>query len=179
MSKHSRIETTDHKESKNIWKEFLNLALKILVISLIGYIVFGVLFGIRRMNDQSMNPSIKEGSLIVFYRMDKNYNVGDVIVFENNNKEYILRIVAKSGQEVNINEDSELLVDKLPEEHQTFYETKAKEESNIEYPYIVETGKVFVMSDYRLTKDDSRMFGAVPIEKIKGKVIGKVQIRNI
>ena len=58
-------------------------------------------------------------------------------------------------------------------------ETKAKEESNIEYPYIVETGKVFVMSDYRLNKDDSRMFGAVPIEKIKGKVIGKVQIRNI
>ena len=126
-----------------------------------------------------MNPSITEGSLLLYYRLDKNYNVGDVVLFKYNNKDYVLRIVAREGQIVNINEDNELLVDGYPEEHQTFYETEIKEDSEITFPYTVEKGKVFVMGDYRLSKEDSRIFGEVETNTIKGKIISIFKTRNI
>ena len=166
-------------KKKNNLRAFRNLIIKIIVIIIMGYIIFAVLFGVRRMNDQSMNPGIREGSLLFFYRIDKNYNVGDVILFEQEGKEYILRIVAKEGQKIDINEKNELLVDDHPEEHQTYYETEPQRDSNVQFPYIVQSDKIFVMGDYRLAKDDSRIFGAIPIKNIKGKIIGIFQVRNI
>lgn len=174
------IKPEDKKpKKKNNLKAFGFLIIKLIVIAIIVYIVLAVLYGVTRMNDQSMNPSITEGSLLLYYRIDRDYSVGDVVLFEHNDKEYVLRIVAKEGQKIDINENNELLVDGHPEEHQTFYETEAQKESNIIYPYTVETGNVFVMGDYRLSKDDSRIFGAISVDKIKGKIIGRFQIRNI
>ena len=165
-------------KKKNNLKLLKKLIIKIIIIVLMAYIIFKVLFAVRRMDDQSMNPSITEGNLLLFYRLDKKYNVGDIILFEHNGKEYVLRIVAKEGQKVDINEKNELLINGHKENLQTYYETAKQQDSSIEYPYLVENGKVFVMGDYRLSKDDSRIFGAISINQIKGKIIGRLQSRN-
>ena len=125
-----------------------------------------------------MSPKIAEGDLLIYYRLDKNYELGDAVVVKNN-KNNVYRIVAKAGQTVDINERGELLIDGYPEENQAFYETKLEEDSQIKFPYTVEEGKLFVMNDYRLETKDSRAFGTIFADSILGKIIGRLQIRNI
>ena len=170
----SKSKIDREKTKKNI----VRLVTKIVILSIIYYIFFGVVFGIKRMETSFMSPSITEGDLLIYYRMDKNYELGDVIVVKNN-KENVYRIVAKAGQTVDVNEQGVLLIDGYPEEHQAFYETDLKEDTQMIFPYTVEEGKLFVMNDYRLEKQDSRTFGTIFEDSIIGKVIGRLQIRNI
>ena len=167
------------KMKSDTLKNFKNLILKIIILILICYITFGLIFGFVRMPTSYMSPAITEGDLLLFYRLDKNFELEDVVLFEKDNKKYISRIIAKEGQTVDINEEGQLLIDGYPEEFQAFYKTEKEETSSIVFPYRVEKGQYFVLNDYRLQKQDSRIFGVVLSNEIKGKVYGRLQIRNI
>lgn len=156
-----------------------NLIIKVIVLALIIYVIFGVLFGFKRMETSYMSPKIMEGDLLLYYRFDKNYELADVVLLQNNGKDYVLRIAAKEGQTVDIDENGVLLIDGYPEENEAFYKTEIEEEANITFPYKVESGKYFVISDYRNSKHDSRTFGTVSKDDIRGKIIARLQIRNI
>ena len=56
------------------------LLLKILIIGVLAVVMFTFLFGICRNPDASMSPAMKEGDLIIYYRLKKDYQVGDVVV---------------------------------------------------------------------------------------------------
>lgn len=165
-------------DKEKLIKNIVRLLIKIVILAAIYYIFFGVVFGVKRMETSFMSPSITEGDILVYYRMEKNYELGDVVVVKNNKKN-VYRIVAKAGQTVDVNEQGVLLIDGYPEEHQAFYETNLDEDSQMTFPYTVEEGKLFVMNDYRLEKRDSRTFGTIFEDSIVGKVIGRLQIRNI
>lgn len=160
-------------------KNLIRLLIKIIMVIILFYIFFGVVFGVKRMNTSFMSPNITEGDLLLFYRIDKDFELGDIIVIKNNKSQDVYRIVAKEGQIVDVNEEGKLTVDGYPEEHQAFYLTELDENSQIKFPYQVEEGKLFVMNDYRLEKSDSRTFGTIFKDAILGKVIGKLQIRNL
>ena len=155
------------------------LITKIFIIALTCYVISGYMFGFIRMNDNSMSPYISEGELILYYRMAKVYSIGDVIIFKLNDKDYILRIVAVEGQTVEIGEDGELFVDGHTERHQALFKTVIPENSTIMYPYKVKEGNYFVVGDYRTQTNDSRIFGAISSNRIKGKVISLLKTRNI
>ena len=165
-------------EKQKIIKNIVRLLIKIVMLCAIYYIFFGVVFGVKRMETSFMSPNITEGDLLIYYRMDKNYELGDAVVVKNN-KMNVYRIVAKAGQTVDVNEQGILLIDGYPEEHQAFYETKLDEDSQIKFPYTVEEGKLFVMNDYRLEQGDSRTFGTIFEDSVVGKIIGRLQVRNI
>lgn len=166
------------KSEKKIKKKVLRLFVKIAVIVLIFIILFGFIFGLKRIKGLDMYPNIKQGDLIMYFRLDQRYNDGDAIVVNRNGKDYIMRIVATEGETVKIN-DNKILVNNLVEINESFYKTEADTESSIKYPYKVEKGKYFVVFDYRLHKDDSRSFGTISKNDIKGKVIARLQIRNV
>ena len=159
-------------------KKLLSLGLRLVIIVLMMLVLFGVVFGLKRMDTLAMQPSVVEGDLLLYYRLARDYNVGDVVVVEKDGKDYVLRIVAKSGQRVNINDEGKVLVDYYPEALEPFYLTEKSEESQIRLPYTVPAGHVFVMGDYREATEDSRQFGSVHINDVKGKVMGRFQVRN-
>ena len=84
----------------------------------------------------------------------------------------IRRVLATAGQTVQI--DSGLLAvdDTYIEEKYLAEGTKTKKAkgSQVTYPYTVPDGYVWVMCDLRDNTDDSRTFGAVPLQNIAGKV---------
>ncbi len=174
----SLIPISKIKNEKTI-KNLISLTIKILVLAIIFYIFFGVVFGLKRMETSFMSPNITEGDLLLYYKIEKNFELSDVVIVKNENKKNVYRIVAKEGQTVDISEDGKLLIDEYPEEHLAFYETTKNENSEIVFPYTVEAGKYFIMNDYRLEKNDSRVFGTISVDSIIGKVIGRLQIRNI
>ena len=169
-----------NRKNKNILlKNILILLIKTLLIVGIALVFLKLVFGFTVSRNIDMAPSISEGELLLFYRLEKGYNTDDVVVVNHENEEYILRIVAKPGETVTINDKDELLVNDLPESHTVFYKTIKNEKAKLEYPVKLKDDEYFVVGDYRVNTNDSRLFGPIKNDEIKGLVIGKLKIRDI
>ena len=103
---------TDKQKSKEntvqettIAQDLVQLLLKIVILILVIFLIFTFLYGIVRINDVSMKPSIKDGDLVVYYRLDHRFVSGDVAVFEKDNKTTTGRVVAVAGDTVDITKD--------------------------------------------------------------------------
>ena len=155
------------------------LVFKFIVILCVAYLIFTYCFGMLRMKGISMVPSISDGDLVVYYRLEKDYKSGDIVVFDNGTDTHVLRIVATEGQSVDINGSGDLLINGHVEEEQSYFKTKEAEDSEIKFPYVVETGKIFVIGDYRKESKDSRIFGAIDKKEIKGKVLSILRTKNV
>lgn len=155
------------------------LITKFILILCVVYIVFTYCFGMLRMKGISMVPSISDGDLVVYYRLEKEFRTGDIVVFDNGKDTYVLRIVASEGQTVDINGSGDLMINGHIEEDQSYFKTKEAEDSNIKFPYVVEKGKIFVIGDYRKESKDSRIFGAIDKTEIKGKVLSILRTKNV
>jgi signal peptidase I len=130
------------------------------------------------MHGETMYPRLRDGDLILYNRRDRNYNIGDVVVFQANSLTRVARIVAQGGDVVDINDDGQLLVNGNIQEEEIFYPTEA-DQAGITYPYTVEAGSYFMLCDYRTISVDSRSYGAVPAKNFYGKVITILRRRGI
>jgi len=176
----TEVNSVVKKKKKELLKEnILMLVKKTAFIILLFYVLFFHIFGFTRISNQSMAPNIAAGDLLLFYRLDKDYNVGDVVTFVKDHKRYHLRIIATEGQVVSLNTEGEFLVNGDLETHETYVKTVIPKNSKISYPYVVGKGKVFVVGDYRNSSNDSRLFGAIETRIIDGKVISLLQTKDI
>lgn len=149
-----------------------------LMITVIG-ILFGVVFGLTPMANADMQPAVCAGDLMLYYRLDKNLNSDDVVVFQKEGIQYTGRIVAVPGDVVEITDESELMVNKnTVMEDNIFYTTPAYD-SEVEYPLALKEDQYFILCDNREGAKDSRSFGVVDTSEIKGKVITIVRRSGI
>ena len=104
---------------------------------------------------------------------------GDIIVFiypEDRSKDFIKRVMGLPGEKVEVKGQKVFINDKPIEDPYGYY-TRSKElEENFGSmgrfnPYVVEKGHYFVLGDNRDNSKDSRFWGTVPSELIKGKAL--------
>lgn len=122
----------------------------------------------------SMSPTLEDGE-IIFTVKTADFERGDVISFYYNNKVLVKRVIARPGEWIDIDSDGNVYVnEELLSE--PYIEDRAFGECNIELPYQVPDGRVFVMGDHRSTSVDSRStaVGCVAQEQIVGKIIFRV-----
>jgi signal peptidase I len=155
----------------------LAFIIKIGVVCLAIWLIFTFVFGIHLMHGESMYPKLRDGDLIFYSRMEKDYYIGDVVVFKVNNDTRVARIVAQGGDVVEVNEDGQLLVNGDVQQEEIFYPTEP-EILGVKYPYTVEEGSYFMLCDYRTISEDSRYYGAVSQEDFYGKVITLLRRRE-
>lgn len=123
----------------------------------------------------SMSPTISHNDLVCI-KKTKSFKQGDLIAINYNNKLIVRRVIALSGDKVNIDRDGYVFVnDKKLEEN---YLTSRKDNPLRDevFPYTVSSEKVFVLGDNRAQAIDSRMrdLGCIDQDKIIGKVVMKV-----
>lgn len=143
---------------------FIKIAVTALVVA--GLAIFAV--GIYVNHSNSCYPMIKDGDLVITYKLNTKYALDDEIGYLHDGKIKFGRIVARTGDVVDIREET-LTVNGYGVYENAVYPTTA-EGATIEFPYTVPTDTVFVLNDYRSDPADSRIYGGIRIADTKGKV---------
>ena len=128
-------------------------------------------FSIVRYFGNGMEPALHNGQILI---IDKIGSVpeGDVIAFYYNNKVLVKRVIAVSGDWVDIDDDGTVYVNGNPIS-EPYVTEKAFGNCDIELPYQVPDEKYFMMGDHRSVSVDSRstLIGAISQEQIVGKIV--------
>lgn len=146
----------------------------LITVAAIAILVATLWLPVLRIYGSSMTPTLTDGE-IIFTMKTSDFEPGDIVSFYYNNKILVKRVIAVSGDWVNIDADGTVYVNDVPLE-EPYLAEKAFGDTNIELPYQVPDGKIFVMGDHRLTSIDSRntAVGCVSQEQIVGKIIFRI-----
>lgn len=146
----------------------------LVVVSALAILAATLWMPVLRIYGASMTPTLKNGE-IIFTVKTSDFEEGDIIAFYYNNKILVKRVIARAGDWVDIDEDGTVYVnsEKIDEPYLT---EKAYGDTNIEMPYQVPDGKIFVMGDRRTTSVDSRnkIIGCVSQEQVVGKIMFRI-----
>ena len=146
----------------------------LIIVAAVAILIAVLVFPVLRIHGSSMTPNLYDGNLVVCLKNSK-YEVGDSIAFYYNNKILVKRVIARSGEWVDIDENGYVYVngEKIEE---PYVQDHALGECDIELPYQVPDGRVFVMGDHRSVSVDSRStsVGCVSDEQIVGRLLFRV-----
>ena len=154
----------------NFLRAIRNTIVVLVVVASVVVLLMTLFMPVLRIYGTSMEPSLESGDIVITLKSD-NFQTGDIIAFWYNNKILVKRVIATEGQWVEIDEEGNVKVDgKLLEE--SYLMDKALGECDIQLPYQVPAGRIFVMGDHRSVSVDSRssVVGCVGDELIVGKV---------
>ena len=144
------------------------------VVAAISVLLTTLWMPVLQIYGSSMSPTLEPGDLVLSVKNEK-LETGDVVAFYQGNKLLIKRVIATSGQWVDISNDGVVTVD-----GQVLDESYIKELSlgncDIELPHQVKEAHYFIMGDNRDTSLDSRAntIGDIAEEQIEGKVVFRV-----
>lgn len=146
----------------------------LITVAAIAILVATLWLPVLQIYGSSMTPTLQDGDIVVSVKTSE-LAQGDVIAFYYNNKILVKRVIAGSGDWVDIDENGTVYINQVPLE-EPYLTEKAYGDTDIELPYQVPDGRIFVMGDHRSTSVDSRntAVGCVAQEQIVGRIIFRV-----
>jgi signal peptidase I len=165
-------------QERSLLREFGSLGIKIAVIVAVMLLVFTFVYGLHYNAEPGMNPSIKDGDMVLYYRWDKNYRADDLLLVNFQGQKEVRRVVAGAGDTVDITKEGLIINGALQQEPEILQKTERYEEG-VDFPITLKEHEVFVLGDAREQATDSRIYGAVNIDDVQGKVIALFRRRNL
>ena len=173
------IEQLETELNRVQYKKRYHTVLKSTVYTLITVAAVAILVAtlwlpVLQIYGSSMTPTMDNGD-IVFTLKTSQFHQGDILAFYYNNKILVKRVIACPGEWVDIESDGTVYIN-----NEQIYEPYVTDlsygDTNIELPFQVPDGKLFVMGDHRSTSVDSRntAVGCVAQEQVVGKIIFRI-----
>ena len=159
------------KNSERSRSVLKNTIYVLLIVAAAAVLVATLFLPVLQIYGNSMTPTLHDGQLIVSIK-DSELEQGDIIAFYYNNKILVKRVIANTGDWVNIDKNGIVAINgKVREE--PYISENALGECNIDLPYQVPEGSLFVMGDHRSVSIDSRhsSVGCITQEQVVGKLV--------
>ena len=147
----------------------------LVVVAAIAVLVATLWMPVLRIYVTSMAPTLPDGTIVVSVKKRSNFEPGEIVAFYYNNNILVKRVIAQAGDWVDIDEDGNIYVNNVLLD-EPYIDEKAFGDTNIELPYQVPEGRIFVVGDNRAVSIDSRnkAGGCVASEQIVGKLALKI-----
>ena len=181
-------------QSGSFFGDLMDLMESVIVSVFTVMLVFTFLVCTADVEGTSMVPTLENEDRLLVNRIDKHYSTGDILIIDSDKarmldesgsvyespgleKRIVKRLIAQSGQQVDINFDAGIVyVDgEALDEPYTSAPTH-RDNGAFVYPFTVPEGYVFVLGDNRPVSKDSRSpeIGLVPVDNIVGRVILRI-----
>ena len=160
---------------RNRYRTVLKSTLYTLItVAAVAVLVATLWLPVLQIFGSSMTPTMSNGD-IVFSLKTAEFQQGDVVAFYYNNKILVKRVIAGPADWVDIAADGTTFVNGK-QLNEPYVSEMAYGDTNIELPYQVPDGKIFVMGDHRTTSVDSRntAVGCVAQEQVVGKILFRI-----
>ena len=146
----------------------------LLLVAAAAVIIAVLLLPVLQISGGSMENTLMEGDMVISLNNGK-YQTGDIIGFYYNNVVLIKRVIATSGDWVDIAEDGTVTVNGVVLD-EPYVAEKALGDCNIKLPYQVPQGKCFVLGDNRTQSIDSRntAVGCISNDVVVGRLLARI-----
>jgi len=119
-----------------------------------------------RVDGDSMKNTLKNGDILLLYKLSS-INRFDIIVLneEKDNEKIIKRVIGMPGETVAIKKGKIYINDKVIDDEYAYGETSDYNKVTLR------DNEYFILGDNRLISKDSRYFGPIKENEIKGKIV--------
>ncbi len=169
-----KIELAREEARCELRKTFLHIAGVLVVSAAIAVLLLTRIFLLLHVEGMSMEPTVKTGE-VVLLRQTKEIENGDLIGFYFEGRVLLKRAIGSAGDYIDIDQEGNVYVNsKMLEE--PYLDRKGLGKCELDFPYQVPEGTIFVLGDNREVSLDSRIetIGCVKISQIVGKVACRV-----
>lgn len=144
------------------------------VASAVAVLVAVLLLPVLRIYGKSMEGTLDDGNLVISVK-SSNFKSGDVVAFYYNNNILVKRVIAQSGQWVDMDKSGNIYVNQVMID-EPYLKEKSYGQTNVEFPFQVPEGRIFVVGDNRANSIDSRnkTIGTISEEQVVGKLVFKI-----
>lgn len=178
--------------AKQLLEDALDLIESVMASVFVVMMLFTFVFCVATVEGESMVPTLASGDRLMVNRLFHNYDRGDILILNSKtayimNKEtgefheskglgkrIVKRLIAKAGEEVNIDFAEGIVYVNGQALDEPYVNTLTNRDNGaFNYPFTVPEGYVFVLGDNRNISRDSRHpdVGLVPTEDIIGSVV--------
>ncbi len=146
----------------------------LVVVAAIAILVATLWLPFLRIYGTSMAPTLQDGEIICCVKTS-DFDAGDIVAFYYNNKLLVKRVIGQPADWINIDEEGNVYVNEVLLD-EPYLADKALGDGDLELPYQVPDGKLFVLGDHRSTSIDSRhsTVGCIAQEQIVGKIFVRI-----
>lgn len=162
------------KYKRRYYRVLRSTIYSLIVVAAVSVLVATLWLPVLQIYGSSMTPVLEDGDIVVSLKSSE-FVQGDILVFYYNNKILVKRVIAMAGDWVDIDADGTVYVNGQALD-EPYVQEKALGDCDIELPYQVPDGRLFVMGDHRSVSADSRStaVGCVASEQIVGKLVFRV-----
>lgn len=168
-------ELEKEKYRNRFFRTFRSTVFGLITVAALAILVAVLFLPVLHIYGQSMNGTLDNGDIALSVKSSK-METGEIIAFYYNNNILVKRVIASSGDWVDIDKDGNVYVNQKLIDEPYLKEPKAYGDTDIELPYQVPENKVFVMGDNREVSIDSRntSVGCVDREQVVGHIVFRV-----